>query len=49
LPFETSKATGTGLGLYIVSERVREIGGRIQVESQRGQGSVFTVEVKSHK
>ena len=49
LPFETSKATGTGLGLYIVSERVREIGGRIQVESQRGQGSVFTVEVESHK
>lgn len=49
LPFETSKATGTGLGLYIVSERVREIGGRIHVESQQGQGSVFTVEVKSHK
>jgi len=49
LPFETSKATGTGLGLYIVSERVREIGGSIHVESQQGQGSVFTVEVKPHK
>lgn len=47
LPFETSKATGTGLGLYIVSERVREIEGNIQVQSDRGNGTTFTVELKT--
>lgn len=49
LPFETSKSTGTGLGLYIVSERVREIGGSIRIRSEQGQGTTFTVELKSQK
>ena len=45
LPFETSKPTGTGLGLYIVSERVRELHGTIRVTSEMGSGSIFVVEL----
>jgi two-component system phosphate regulon sensor histidine kinase PhoR len=36
---------GTGLGLYICSELVTRMGGRIWVESQEGQGSTFSFEL----
>ncbi|HEY8207478.1 MAG TPA: HAMP domain-containing sensor histidine kinase [Myxococcaceae bacterium] len=34
---------GLGLGLYVVREVVRAFGGRVEVQSQLGQGSTFTV------
>ena len=37
---------GTGIGLALVQELVREHGGLIQVQSREGQGSTFTVTVK---
>jgi two-component system sensor histidine kinase HydH len=42
-PFVTTKSNGVGLGLPIVSKIVDRHGGRMTVESQPGEGSVFHV------
>lgn len=42
-PFFTTKPSGVGLGLAIVSKMVDEHGGSIRVESEPGQGSAFHV------
>jgi signal transduction histidine kinase len=46
-PFYTTKPVGqgTGLGLYISFEIVRWHGGTIDVESNPGMGSKFTIEL----
>jgi len=42
-PFYTQKATGSGLGLAIVKSIVSEHGGTLEVASEPGQGSTFTI------
>jgi two-component system, NtrC family, sensor histidine kinase HydH len=42
-PFVTTKPSGVGLGLAIVSKIVDEHGGKIAVESEPGKGSIFCV------
>lgn len=39
----TAKYAGTGLGLSIVKNLIGQMGGRIEVESEQGEGTTFTV------
>lgn len=48
-PFFTTKPTGSGLGLTIVEQIVREHGGTIDLHSAVGIGSTFTVKLPSRK
>lgn len=42
-PFFTTKADGTGLGLAIVYRIVDDLGGSIDVKSEHGKGTIFTI------
>ena len=46
LPFFTTKTNGTGLGLAICQRMVENSGGRLEVSSQVGQGTTFTLRFK---
>jgi len=43
VPFFTTKAQGTGLGLAVVQQIVIEHGGHVECESAPGKGSTFTI------
>jgi two-component system sensor histidine kinase HydH len=43
IPFFTSKEKGSGIGLSICQRIIRDAGGEIEVRSQVGQGTIFTV------
>jgi signal transduction histidine kinase len=47
-PFYTTKTRGAGLGLAIVERIVKEHGGEIRVESAKGKGTTFTLELPVH-
>jgi two-component system nitrogen regulation sensor histidine kinase NtrY len=44
-PYYTTKTHGTGLGLAIVQSVVSDHGGRISVESEKGSGTTFRIEL----
>jgi len=46
LPFYTTKTQGTGLGLAICQRMVENSGGRLEVSSQVGVGTTFTLRFK---
>jgi len=44
-PFFTTKAKGMGMGLAICKKFVESHGGSVEVESEEGKGSIFTVKL----
>lgn len=48
-PFFTTKVSGSGLGLPIVSQILREHGGRVRVESHPGEGAAFHLDLPIEK
>ncbi len=42
-----AEGEGTGIGLYIVKRTVVKLGGEIQIESQVGEGTTFTIQFQS--
>jgi putative PEP-CTERM system histidine kinase len=47
-PFESTKSAGMGIGTYETEQYVRELGGRIQVESRETRGTIFRVNLPLH-
>ena len=48
-PYFTTRQNGTGLGLMIVQRIVREHGGTIEVESNKGRGTTFRIKLPIHE
>jgi len=42
-PFQTTKETGMGIGAYESYQYLQELGGKIEVESKLGQGTLVTI------
>ncbi|MFH1208271.1 MAG: ATP-binding protein [Candidatus Omnitrophota bacterium] len=42
-PFYTTKASGTGLGLYVVKQLIEKNGGKVEVSSKEGLGTTFSL------
>ncbi len=40
---EVSKIAGRGVGMDVVNSEIRQLGGSLQIDSDRGRGTVFTV------
>jgi len=43
-PYYTTKANGTGLGMSMAYKIIKEFNGEINVESEEGKGTVFTIQ-----
>jgi len=42
-PFQTTKAAGMGIGAYESFQYVQELGGKVQVDSEEGRGTVVAL------
>lgn len=44
----SGNSIGSGLGLYIVKETISKMNGRIDVQSEKGKGTVFTLNIPNY-
>jgi signal transduction histidine kinase len=47
-PFESTKTAGMGIGTYETGQYVKELGGRIDVESREASGTTFRIKLPLH-
>jgi putative PEP-CTERM system histidine kinase len=47
-PFDSTKSAGMGIGAFESREYIHELGGQLDVRSEPGQGTVFTVTLPLH-
>lgn len=48
-PYQTTKPSGTGLGLFVSRQIVEELGGRLGFRSSPGAGAVFVVDLPARR
>lgn len=48
-PYYTTKEKGTGLGMSVVYSAIQSMHGKIHVESEKGQGTRFTITLPSYQ
>jgi two-component system sensor histidine kinase RegB len=48
-PFQTSRGTSRGLGLFLARMHSRQLGGRVELSSARGVGTVATLRIPLHE
>ncbi len=48
-PMETSKPTGSGIGAYQALKLIRDIGGRLEVDSTPGKGTAMRIRLKRNQ
>jgi len=47
-PFQTTKSSGMGIGVYETSQYIRELGGEVTYESSKGVGTRVAIELSLH-
>jgi len=48
-PYYTTKEKGTGLGLSIVKRMINQHQGAIEVDSKKGEGTIFIIKINLRK
>ncbi len=47
-PYYSTKETGTGLGMIVVSEMIQAMQGRLEINSKKGEGTTFSISIPLH-
>lgn len=47
-PYYTTKETGTGLGLIVVSDMIQAMQGTLKINSKKGEGTTFSISIPLH-
>lgn len=48
IPYYTTREKGTGLGMTVVFSAIQSMDGKINIESEKGKGTIFTITLPSY-